>query len=218
MKKGVLVGLAFVLALAMPAVALAAGGNGSGGGNGGGGGKGGGSSEPLTVSAASIEEGASIAAGDSITLTFSKNVCDSAVREANAGLVSLATVEDVAVEADVVLADDQIEPEKKNDITVTPKAPLAPGSYVLTAKAGITSKSSDVLAQDYLLTFTVEGAAPAASDDAAAADTAAASDAADGTAANAGGGISIVTVIAIIAVAALIIAGVVLAMRKKRFE
>lgn len=85
MKKFMPVILAFVLALAMPALAFAEGGGGGNGGGGGGGtgsggGAGGGASEPLVVVSTSIPGGAEVGAGDTITLVFSKNVCEASVR------------------------------------------------------------------------------------------------------------------------------------------
>lgn len=147
--------MAIALAILMPVHAFAAGGNGSGGGKGNG--SGGGSAEALTVESASIEDGAQIGSKDTITLVFSKNVCNQSVRENNAQLVTLTDSTGSPVAVDVVLCDDQIEPEKKNNIEITFTEPLTAGSYTLTAQAGITSKSGAVMAKDYVLTFTVSG-------------------------------------------------------------
>ncbi|MBQ2697649.1 MAG: Ig-like domain-containing protein, partial [Clostridia bacterium] len=161
--------LVFLMAAALllnPLTALAAGGGGGGGngggdGSGGGSGDGGGSAEALAVESSSLAEGGVLVAGESITLTFSKNVCHSSVRDANAALISLVDAAGAAVEITVTLADDQIEPDKRNDIVITPAAPLAEGSYTLTAAAGITSKSGVSTAEDYVLSFTAAAEAPA---------------------------------------------------------
>ena len=146
-----------VLAITMPAVAFAAGGGGGGGGNGGG------SGEPLVVESASIEEGATLDSVDSITLVFSKNVCEASVRDANLALGSVIDAKGNAVAAKVVLADDQVEPDKRNDMVFQFEKPLAAGTYKVIAKAGITSTSGDSLAEDYVLNFTVKGAAASGS-------------------------------------------------------
>ena len=182
MKRIFPIVMAFMLAFAMPTLAFAAGGNGGGGGNGSGGGNGGGSGEPLTVVSASIENGAQIEADGTITLVFSKNVCEAGVRDTNMTLVAVKDAQGNDVAAVVTLADDQIEPNKKNDMVIGFAEPLAGGTYTLTAQAGITSKSGDVLAEDYVLEFTVAAAEPAASASASAASASASASAASASA------------------------------------
>lgn len=151
MKRLLALLTAAVLTAALPMTAYA------GGGGGGGGGKNkAANAEPLTVESASIENDALISAEDTITLVFSKNVCDASVREANTGFVLLTNGEDQEVAVEVILTDDQIEPDKKNDMTIAPVEPLEPGEYTLTVKAGVAAKSGSVTKEDYTLTFVVE--------------------------------------------------------------
>lgn len=150
--------LAVFMMLSM--TAQAAGGNGGGSGDG----TGGGQDEALFVESASVESGAVLGAQDSITLVFSKNVVNSSVQETNLPLFTVTDGSGAAVEITVTMADDQIEPDKKNDVVIAPADSWADGSYTLTALAGITSKSGDVMEKDYTLSFTVGAAA----DDAAA--------------------------------------------------
>lgn len=141
---------ALVMALLIPMNAFAAGdGTGTGGGKG----------EALTVSSATVQDGDTLSAGDSITLTFSKNVTNASVAEANQALFTVADSQGAPVEIQVVMADDQIEPDKKNDVVIQLPQDLADGSYVLTAAAGVTSKSGEAMKEDYTLTFTVGQAA-----------------------------------------------------------
>ena len=179
MKKVFSIIAAFMLALCMPALAFAEGGNGSGGGGGGGngsgGGNGGGSTEPLVVESASITDGAQINASNSITLVFSKNVCEASVRDANMALASVKDAQGASVPITVQLADDQVEPDKKNDMVIVFNQPLQEGAYTLTAQAGITSKSDDSLAEDYVLHFTVAPRESSASASAASASASSAS-------------------------------------------
>ena len=158
MKKLLFLIAACALALSLPASAFAEGGTGSGGG------QGGGKGEPLEVSSASIEDGGEVAADGSITLVFSKNVCEASVRDANKALASVKDASGADVEVVVELADDQVEPSKKNDMVISFAQPLAEGTYTLTVKAGVEAKSGDTLAEDYVLTFTVaaQGSAAAA--------------------------------------------------------
>lgn len=138
--------------------AQAAGGNGGGNGGGGSGdGTGGGKEEALTVESASVEDGAVLTPEDTITLVFSKNVVNSSVKENNLPLFVVTDDNGAAVEITVTMADDQIEPDKKNDVVIAPADTWAEGAYTLTAQAGITSKSGDVMEQDYTMTFSVTG-------------------------------------------------------------
>lgn len=134
---------ALLLCCAMPA--LAEGGDGTGGGKG----------EALKVEKTSVAEGGTLAPTDAITLEFGKNVVNAKVREKNASLISLADAAGNPVEIDVVMADDQIEPDKKRIIEVVPKSPLPAGVYTLTVKSGVTAKNGTETAEDFVLTFTV---------------------------------------------------------------
>lgn len=138
--------LALVMALLIPMNAFAAGdGTGTGGGKG----------EALTVESATVENGGTLSAGDSITLVFSKNVTNASVAETNQTLFTVTDSQGAPVEVQVVLADDQIEPDKKNDVVIQLPQDLADGSYTLTAAAGVTSKSGETMKEDYTLQFTV---------------------------------------------------------------
>lgn len=149
--------LAVVMMLSMTAQAVGGNGGGNGGGSGGGNGDGtgGGQNEALFVESASVENGAVLGAQDTITLVFSKNVVNSSVKETNLPLFAVTDGNGAAVEITVTMADDQIEPDKKNDVVIAPADSWADGSYTLTAQAGITSKSGDVMEKDYTLSFTV---------------------------------------------------------------
>lgn len=90
-----------------------------------------------------------------IELTFNKNVVNMKVAEQNATCFTLMDAEENAVEIEVVMADDQIEPEKKRIIVVEPAAPLAPNaSYALIISEALTAKNGETLGEDVSLTFT----------------------------------------------------------------
>ena len=116
MKKLLALLMAMTMVLLMSVNAFAAGGDGSGGGKGNG--SGGGSDEAMSVESASVEDGAVIGAEDSITLVFSKNVCHKSVRDLNMILAVLTDSEGNEIAIEVVLCDDQIEPDKKNDYVI----------------------------------------------------------------------------------------------------
>ena len=140
-----------ILLLLFAFPALAEGGNGTGGGKG----------ETVSVDKTSVEEGGTAAPDEEIILTFTNNVVNAKVRDKNAGLISLVNEAGDLVEIDVILADDQVEPDLKREIKVVPKTPLEAGKYALTAHAGITAKNGSEMAEDFVLTFTVASDAPA---------------------------------------------------------
>ena len=154
--------MALSVLMMLSITAQAAGGNGGGNGGGTGGGSrdgtGGGKTEALTVESTSVEDGAVLAPEDAITLVFTKNVVNSSVKETNLPLFTVTDDSGAEVEITVTMADDQIEPDKKNDVVIAPADTWAEGAYTLTAQAGITSKSGDVMEQDYTLMFSVAAA------------------------------------------------------------
>lgn len=140
-----------VLIMAMSVLLIPASAFASGGGNGNG--TGGGKEEALCVESASIEDGAVLASDETITLVFSKNVVNSKVAESNMALFHVLDSNQNEVTIEVIMADDQVEPDKKNDVVIQFPQGLADGTYTLTAQKGITSKSGDVMDKDYTLTF-----------------------------------------------------------------
>ncbi|WP_170253961.1 Ig-like domain-containing protein [Acetobacterium paludosum] len=156
--------------------ALAAGGDGSGGGSGNGngtgqaatsdittetttpgsgGGTGGGSDEPLTlVSATPAVDSTNVAVDSAITLEFSKNVAYATVRDGNLKAVTLWKG-DTQVPADITMADDQLEPDLRNFITITPTEALKEGTlYTVKVDDTLAAKSGNVLAEPLKLNFT----------------------------------------------------------------
>ena len=124
--------VALLLALSFGNTVLAAGGNGGGGGggNGSGGGNGGGSDEPLTIVSSTPADGeTSASVSDPIKLEFSKNVVNAEVKDGNMAAVVLYK-NGTPVAAEVTMADDQVEPDLRNFITITPSSPLEPGTAV----------------------------------------------------------------------------------------
>lgn len=151
MKKIMTLFMAIMMVLIPVNVFAAGGGNGGGNGSGNGGGK----EEGLFVESASIEDGESLGSDESITLVFSKNVVNAEVAEANMALFQVQDSKGTEVEIEVGMADDQVEPDKKNDVVIGFPQGLSDGDYTLTAKSGITSKSGVVMEKDYTLSFKV---------------------------------------------------------------
>lgn len=157
--------VALLLALSFGNTALAAGGNGGGGGggNGSGGGNGGGSDETLTIVSSTPADGeTSASVSDPIKLEFSKNVVNAEVKDGNMAAVVLYK-NGTPVAAEVTMADDQVEPDLRNFITITPSSPLEPGTEYQVKIAGtLTAKSGAALGEEKTLRFKTAGTAPAA--------------------------------------------------------
>ena len=61
------------------------------------------------------------------------------------------------------MADDQVEPDLRNFITITPSSPLEPGTEYQVKIAGtLTAKSGAALGEEKTLRFKTAGTAPAA--------------------------------------------------------
>lgn len=150
-KASILVSLALAL-LFMPVTISLAGG--SGGGTGGG--TGGNSSDPLTLVSSTVTDGQTdVGLTPEVTMVFSKNVTDLSVKEANLACFKLEKKDGGEVAYEVLMADSQVEPDKKNDVVVKPSAELEAGTeYIVTISKALTSKSGTSLAEDIVISFT----------------------------------------------------------------
>lgn len=139
-----------VLSLLTALPALAGNGDGTGGGKG----------EPLRLvssTPAGGQKGVSLPV--EIKLTFSKNVVHMSVNDNNRNCFSLYTSAGSAVPVEVVMADDQIEPEKKNDVVLKPLQSLQPGTeYVVRISPELQSKSGVTLESQVSVAFTTAAA------------------------------------------------------------
>jgi hypothetical protein len=133
--------------------AWAEGGNGDG--------SGGGSDKPLLLDYSSLPNGSTDVATDvSITLTFTKNVVNMAVRDNNSGCFSLTSADGASIPVSVIMGDDQVDPDIKRIITVEAYG-LAPAmTYTLTISGALTSKSGVSLGDPVYLSFTTKAAEP----------------------------------------------------------
>ncbi len=118
-------------------------------------GTGGGQDEPLELVSSTPADGAGgVAVDTEIRLSFSKNVINMMVKDANLECFSLyAGNEPIAVK--VKMADDQIEPEYKKDVVLVPVESLKPGtSYTIKVDPELKSKSGVTLGEELKLGFT----------------------------------------------------------------
>lgn len=153
MKKSVIKMLAIALALTSLCglmTAFADNGDGSGGG----------SNNPLTLEASSVQNGAKDVPTDcEITLTFSKNVVNFTVKENNMACFSVTDSDGGPVETQVIMGDDQVDPDVKRIVVVKPAGLKEGGTYSLRIDGALTSKSGVSLGDDIVITFTTAGGA-----------------------------------------------------------
>lgn len=170
----VLLAVVFCLAI-MAAPALSGQGDGSGGGQG----------NPLILVSSNPADGQKdVELPVLINLSFSKNVINMTVSDNNRKCFSLYSADGLLVPVEVIMADDQIEPEKKRDISVKPLHDLKPGtSYKLKISQELRSKSGVCLEKPVSITFVTKGR-PSSEESSGSAGIAAQSGTSSSTAAN----------------------------------
>jgi hypothetical protein len=122
-------------------------------------GSGGGQGQPLEIIDVIPADGAS---GVDVNLeqlkvTFSKNIAYMTIRENNRGCFSLWAGQE-PVPVDIIIADDQIERDKRHEVVIKPQQRLQPGTtYSLKIAPQMESKSGVTLGREIILTFTTAG-------------------------------------------------------------
>lgn len=121
-------------------------------------GTGGGQGNPLTLVSSSLADGQKdVSLSPQMTLTFSKNVVNMSVKDNNQNCFTLSSANGIQIPIKVTMADDQMEPEKKQIIVVSPATKLSPGTqYILKILPGLTSKSGVTLGQTVSINFYTE--------------------------------------------------------------
>ena len=143
--------MSFLIMLMFAPSALAANGDGTGGGK----------SEPLALvssTPASGQQGVQLPVN--IMMTFTKNVVNMSVHDNNLKCFALYTGNGVRVPIEVVMADDQIYPEQREQVVLKPLQALQAGaSYTIKIAPGLKAKSGATLANEVDITFTTATAA-----------------------------------------------------------
>ena len=119
-------------------------------------GTGGGKGEPLGLVSSSPYEGQKdVPLEVLITMKFTKNVVNMTVSENNLKCFSLYAADGTMVPIDVIMADDQIEPEKKDDVSLKPLQDLKHDTaYTVKVSSALKSKSGVTLASDLTVAYT----------------------------------------------------------------
>lgn len=87
-----------------------------------------GKEEPLDIASITPRlDGSKIPLDSNIVIEFTKNVAYVAIRDENLKAFTL-WMGDSQVDADISMVDDQLEPDKRNFVTITPIEPLKEGT------------------------------------------------------------------------------------------
>ncbi len=145
--------LVILCSLALVVPALAGQGDGSGGGK----------DQPLALTSSSPADGQNdVALSTEIKLTFSKNVVYMTVRDSNSKCLRLYSQDGKEVPIEVIMADDQVEFDKRRDIVIKPRQELQAGTkYTVKVAPQLESKSGVNLGQEITISFTTVEMTPA---------------------------------------------------------
>lgn len=122
-------------------------------------GSGGGKTVPLGLASSTPSNGQTgVELQPLIKLTFNKNVINLAIRDANKNCFTLVTSAGSQVPIEVIMADDQLYPEEKRNISVKPLQALQPGTaYSLKISPALQAKNGTSLGHEVTLNFVTEG-------------------------------------------------------------
>ena len=130
----------------------------------GGSGSGGGKQTPLTLDSSDPIDGQKdVKLPVEIKLKFSKNVVNTTVRDKNIKGFTLSSADGLVIPIEVIMADDQMEPDKNQDVSIKPLQDLKPGTaYKVTIAPEVQSKSGAALGKESVLNFITAGTNPSA--------------------------------------------------------
>lgn len=176
-------------------------------------GSGGGADEPLTIVTATIADGQKdVPQNQEIIFEFSKNVVNLTVKENNQKCFTVTDQSGQPVGFTMVMADDQIERDKRNFIGITVNEGIQAGeTYTIAISKNLMAKNGQSLDRDYRYGFTVAGGAKA---ETASASEAVAEDSV--TSQIAGSGMNSKTVILLVALGILAVLAVLFIFGKKK--
>ena len=110
----------------------------------------------LSLKTSTPENGTTgVALDASLELEFSNNVVNMKVAENNKECFTLVDNTGLPAAITVIIPDDQIEPEKKRLIILSPVSLLHPGTtYTIVVSPALIAKNGNALEEETLITFT----------------------------------------------------------------
>lgn len=118
-----------------------------------------GGNNPLTIESSTPADGDLDVSKDAeIVIVFSKNIVNMAVKENNANCFTMNDNEGNDIEIDIVMADDQIDREKRHDVQIIPVGGLEEGKqYTINISKDMSAKNGNTLGEDKIITFSTVG-------------------------------------------------------------
>lgn len=116
--------------------------------------------EPLTLESSNPANGAIDVSTDleEIELMFSKNVVNMSVAENNMTCIDFVDADNNPVAFELIMADDQVDREKRDYLFIRPEAALSEGTtYIVKISKELTSKSGTSLEEALEVSFTTVG-------------------------------------------------------------
>jgi hypothetical protein len=116
--------------------------------------------DAVTLDTSSVKDGQTDVPVDVVVeLEFTNNVVNKSVADENAACITL-TSQGEEVSIDIGMADDQVEPNKKRTIIVTPVEKLAEGTlYELKISGELSAKNGNKIGEDIIISFITAGEA-----------------------------------------------------------
>lgn len=109
----------------------------------------------VLISSNPIDGAKNVPVQTEIILNFSKNIAHMTVRDKNIKCFSLVNAKSESVQTNIVIADNQIEPEKRRDVYLRPLNDLEPGmTYTVIVDPSFQSKSEVKLNGELKINFT----------------------------------------------------------------
>lgn len=114
---------------------------------------------PLFINECTPVDGSSnIPTDTEIKINFSKNVVNLSVKDTNLKCFSMKDNEGNVADVNVVMADDQIDRENRNDIILVPVNGLEEEKeYTITISSNLTAKNGNTLGEEKTITFSTVG-------------------------------------------------------------
>ncbi|MGB7446599.1 MAG: Ig-like domain-containing protein [Dethiobacteria bacterium] len=121
-------------------------------------GDGSGAGKPLEIVSSSISDGETDVPLDrEIKFVFSKNIANITVAENNRQCFTMTDSSGNTVPIEVIIFDDQLEREKRNDIVVKPESLREGEQYTIAISPNLQAKSGDKLEKEVKYTFSTVG-------------------------------------------------------------
>ncbi len=142
--------------LVMPVLAAPGDGSGSGQGNG----TGSGLSQSFGLASSTPTDGTKdFPKNGEIKLSFNKNVVNQAVKDNNCTCIALYSADGTKVPAAIIMADDQVNPEERQNVTIKPSQELANGTaYVVKISPQLKAKNGESLGREITVNFATAAA------------------------------------------------------------